>query len=199
MHRPLALGRFQTLEISGATDDRITLRAPDRDLIVPRSEAPPDAKAGEQLRVFIYEGRDGTLQATTLTPAAALGEFACMRCVSVTRAGAYMDWGLPKDLYIPPFEQAMRMEEGREYVVFVTLDRKRERLVGSTHVATHLDYDVEDIEPDQEVELLVYGTIDAGIQVVVDQRHRGLVHHSDVYEPMKIGSQHTGYVREDPR
>ncbi|MBV1861313.1 MAG: hypothetical protein KUG77_23040 [Nannocystaceae bacterium] len=196
MNRPLALGRFQTLEIAEATANRITLLAPDRALILPGSEAPPDAAVGGQLRVFIYEGRDGTLQATTVTPAAALGEFASMRCVSVTHAGAYMDWGLPKDLYVPPFEQAQRMEEGRDYVVFVTMDRKRERLIGSTHVATHLDYDVDDIELDQEVDLLVYGKIDAGIQVIVDQRHRGLVHHSDVYGPMRLGSQHTGYVRE---
>lgn len=196
MHRPPALGRFQTLQIAEATADRITLRAQDHTLFLPGSEAPADARVGGQLRVFIYEGRDGSVQATTVTPAAALGEFACMRCVSVTQAGAYMDWGLPKDLYVPPFEQAMRMEEGRDYVVFVTLDRKRERLIGSTHVATHLDYDVEDIQPDQEVDLLVYGKIDAGIQVIVDQRHRGLVHHSDVYGPMTLGSQHTGYVRE---
>jgi len=196
MQRPLALGRFQTLEVTEATDDRITLRAPDRVLLLPASEAPPDVEVGGQLRVFIYEGRDGTPQATTVSPVAALGEFASMRCVSVTHAGAYMDWGLPKDLYVPPFEQAQRMEEGRDYVVYVMLDRKGERLMGSTHVATYLDYDVEDIDIDQEVELLVYGKIDAGIQVIVDQRHRGLVHHSDVYGPMKLGSQHTGYVRE---
>ena len=93
-------------------------------------------------------------------------------------------------------KQAQRMEEGRDYVVYVMLDRKGERLIGSTHVATYLDYDVEDIDIDQEVELLVYGRIDAGVQVIVDQRHRGLVHHSDVYGPMKLGTQHTGYVRE---
>ena len=196
MHRPIALGRFQTFEIAEATGDRITLRAPDRTLVLPAREAPAQAKAGDSLRVFVYEGRDGTPQATTVPPAAALGEFACMRCVSVTKAGAYMDWGLPKDLYVPPFEQAQPIEEGREYVVFVTLDRKRERLIGSTHVATHLDYDVEDVEIDQQVDLLVYGKIDAGVQVVVDQRHRGLVHHSDVYAPMRVGEQHTGYVRE---
>ncbi|MGH1342201.1 MAG: CvfB family protein [Nannocystales bacterium] len=196
MQRPLALGRFQTLEVTEATADRITLRAPDRPLVLPSGEAPPDVRVGGQLRVFIFEGRDGTVQATTVSPVAALGEFACMRCVSVTHAGAYMDWGLPKDLYVPPFEQAQRMEEGRDYVVYVMLDRKGERLIGSTHVATYLDYDVEDIDIDQEVELLVYGRIDAGVQVIVDQRHRGLVHHSDVYGPMKLGTQHTGYVRE---
>lgn len=184
------------LEVSETTGDRITLRAQDRSVHLPTSEAPPDLEAGAQLRVFIYEGRDGSIQATTVSPAAALGEFASMRCVSVTNAGAYMGWGLPKDLYVPPFEQAQRMEEGRDYVVYVMLDRKGERLIGSTHVATYLDYDVEEVDVDQEVELLVYGKIDAGVQVIVDQRHRGLVHHSDVYGRMPVGSQHTGYVRE---
>ncbi len=196
MQRPLALGRFQTLEIAEVSAERITLRAPGQALMLPGSEAPENAEVGQPLRVFIYEGRDGTVQATTVSPAAALGEFARMRCVSVTHAGAYMDWGLPKDLYVPPFEQAQRMDEGRDYVVYVMLERKGERLIGSTHVATYLDYDVDDIQIDQEVDLLVYGTIDAGVQVIVDQRHRGLVHHSDVYGPMNIGTQHTGYVRE---
>lgn len=196
MNRPVELGRYQTLEVTRLVPTGVLLAARDRELLVPTSQLSGELQVGDRLRVFLFEGREGNLEATTVTPAAALGEFACMRCVSVTHAGVYMDWGLPKDLYIPPFEQAQRMEEGREYVVFVTLDRKRERLIGSTHVATHLDYDVEDIEADQEVNLLVYGKIDAGVQVIVDQRHRGLVHHSDVYGPMKIGSQHTGYIRE---
>ncbi len=202
MRRPLEIGRFQTLEVVETFSDGVWLGAHGRDLLLPTEEVPPGTAVGQRLRVFIYVDRDGLAQATTATPATGLGGFATMRCVAVTRAGAYMDWGLPKDLYVPPYEQAQTIEEGQRYVVTVLMDRKQERLIGSTHLASHLDYDVRDVLVDDEVELLVYGRNDAGIQVVVDQSHRGLVHHSDVYGTMDVGTTRTGYVwniRDDNR
>ncbi len=196
MRRPLDIGRFQTLEIVELVSEGALLGAHGRDLLIPREQLPANALVGQRLRVFIYVDRDGLPQATTTAPAAALGGFARMRCAAITQAGAYMDWGLPKDLYIPPYEQAQRMELGHDYVVTVCLDRRKERLIGSTHLASHFDYDVRAVLEDDEVELLVYGSNDAGIQVVVDQRHRGLVHHSDVYGRMPVGAVRTGYVRQ---
>lgn len=196
MRRVPELGRFQTLEIADLLPDGALLATKGlEELVLPTAEVPEDAAAGDRVRVFVHHGRDGILTATTTTPAAPLGGFAPMRCAAVTKAGAYMDWGLPKDLYVPPHEQAQRMQEGETYVVVVCMDRKKERLIGSTHLASHLDYDVRSVLVDDEVELLVYGRNDAGFQVVVDQRHRGLVHHSDVYGPMDIGTARTGWVR----
>lgn len=195
MRRAPEIGRFQTFEVERVDPEGALLRTTGPELILPADEADPDIAAGQRVRVFIYQDRTGAPCATTTRPVAALGGFACMRCVATTHAGAYLDWGLPKDLYVPPHEQAKRMHQGRDYVVVVCLDRKKERLIGSTHLASHFDYDVRSVLVDDEVELLVYGRTDAGILVVVDQRHRGLVHHSDVYGAMTLGSSHTGYVR----
>jgi predicted RNA-binding protein (virulence factor B family) len=195
MRRAPEIGRFQTFEIEQVGPEGARLASSGAELLLPPEELDPDAQAGDRVRVFIYQDRTGVPCPTTARPAAALGGFATMRCVATTAAGAYLDWGLPKDLYVPPHEQAQRMHQGRDYVVVVCLDRKKERLIGSTHLASHFDYDVRSVLEDDEVELLVYGRTDAGIQVVVDQRHRGLVHHSDVYGAMKLGSSHTGYVR----
>ena len=143
MRRVPELGRFQTLEIADLLPDGALLATKGlEELVLPTAEVPEDAAAGDRVRVFVHHGRDGILTATTTTPAAPLGGFAPMRCAAVTKAGAYMDWGLPKDLYVPPHEQAQRMQEGETYVVVVCMDRKKERLIGSTHLASHLDYDV---------------------------------------------------------
>jgi len=192
MTRPLQLGRHHTLEVVGSASDGLRLRAPGGELLLPAGEAPEGAQT---VRVFIYADRSGEPQATTKTPAATLGGFARMRCVSVTRAGAFMDWGLDKDLYVPPPEQAQWVVEGRDYVVCVRLDRKQERLIGTTHLANHFDYDVAHLRVDTPVTVLVYGRNDAGMQVVVDQRHRGLVHHADVFGSMRVGAERTGYIR----
>ena len=195
MRRAPEIGRFQTFEIEDVGPEGVRLASSGPELVLPSEELDAQPRPGDRIRVFIYQDRTGAPCPTTARPAAALGGFATMRCVSTTHAGAYLDWGLHKDLYVPPHEQAQRMHQGRDYVVVVCLDRKKERLIGSTHLASHFDYDVRSVLEDDEVELLVYGRTDAGIQVVVDQRHRGLVHHSDVYGSMKLGSTHTGYVR----
>lgn len=196
MARAPQVGRIQTLEIAEMLPGGARLATTGLEqLVLPPPEVPKNAEVGTRVRVFVYHGREGILTATTTSPVATLGAFAPMRCAAVTKAGAYMDWGLPKDLYVPPHEQAQRMQEGRTYVVVVCMDRKKERLIGSTHLASHFDYDVRSVVEDDEVELLVYGRNEAGVQVVVDQRHRGLVHHSDVYGELEVGSARTGYVR----
>ncbi len=196
MRRTPDIGRFHTLSIAEEVDGGVLLDAGRTDLFLPTKLLPDSVEVGQDLRVFIYVDRDGAPQATTASPAAALGAFASMPCVAVTSAGAYLDWGLPKDLYVPPQEQAQRLVEGRHYVAVVCLDKKKERLIGSTHLASHFDYDVAAIEVDDEVELLVYGRTDAGVQVVVDQRHRGLIHASDVYGSLPVGTQRQGFVRQ---
>lgn len=195
MRRAPEIGRFQTFEIEELGPEGARLASSGPELILPTEDVDPQLGVGDRVRVFIYQDRTGAPCPTTARPVAPLGGFAPMRCVATTASGAYLDWGLPKDLYVPPHEQAQRMHQGRDYVVVVCLDRKKERLIGSTHLASHFDYDVRSVLEDDEVELLVYGRTDAGIQVVVDQRHRGLIHHSDVYGTMKLGSTHTGYIR----
>lgn len=193
MKRTLALGTFHSLPVIETRSGEVLLGNEADPVPLPEEEAPEDL--GTHVRVFVYADRDGAPRATTQTPRATLGGFACMRCIAVTRAGAFMDWGLDKDLYIPPHAQAQPIVEGQDYVVCVQLDRKKERLIGSTHLASHFDYDVGHLREGTAVTILVYGRMDAGIQVVVDQRHRGLVHHDDTRGPMPIGTERTGYIR----
>lgn len=190
------IGSFHELSVVGLVDGGVLLDGGERELFLPDHLTPEGSDVGASIEVFVYTDKEGEPQATTHRPAAVVGEAAYLECVATTRAGAFFAWGLPKDLYVPPQEQEHRVQEGRWYVVVVCVDAKGERLIGSTRVARHLDYDVDHLELDQEVELLVYGQIDAGVQVVVDRRHRGLVHGSTVRQPLPVGSTHVGYVRE---
>ena len=190
----IEIGRFNRLSVVELVSGGVLLGAGDRELFLPSHLLEPNVAVGDRIEVFVYTDGEGAPQATTWRPAATLGEIAYLKCVSVTRAGAYLDWGVPKDLYVPPDQQTTRMVEGRRYVVAVCLDRKGERLMGSAHVAEHFDYDVEDVSPGDEVDLLVYGRSEAGIQVVVNRRHRGLVHNSDVYRKLTVGTQLRGFV-----
>lgn len=190
----IAVGRFHQLSVVELVAGGVMLDAGDRNLFLPSHLAGADVAIGHRIEVFVYTDGEGAPQATTKVPVATLGDFAYLRCVAVTRAGAYLDWGCPKDLYVPPDQQATRMVEGRSYVVVVCMDRKGERLMGSAHVAEHFDYDVADVQQGDEVDLLVYGHTDAGVQVVVDQRHRGLIHKSDAYRKLLVGAELRGFV-----
>ena len=193
MNRTPVLGTMQTLPVLDTRAEEVLLGSESEPIPLPLEEAPEEL--GDRVRVFVYADRDGAWRATTRRPHATLGGFACMRCVAVTRAGAFMDWGLDKDLYIPPHAQAQRIIEGKDYVVSVQLDRKQERLIGTTHLASYFDYDVAHLREGNAVTILVYGHTEAGVQVVVDQRHRGLVHHDDTRGPMPIGTERTAYIR----
>ncbi len=195
MVHPIEIGLSHTLAVVEIVAAGVLLDANGLDLFLPSHLTPDDVRVGDPIEVFIYCDHDGAPAATTWVPAATLGQFAHLKCVAVTQAGAYLDWGVPKDLYVPPDRQVTRMVEGRSYVVAVCLDLKGERLIGSAQLAKHFDYDVEDVEPDQEVQLLVHGHSDAGVQVVVDQRYRGLIHRSEVHRSLSVGAKLPGYIR----
>lgn len=198
----IEIGKHHRLPVVELVAGGVKLGAGDRELFLPSHLVEANVAVGDLIEVFVYTDGEGAPQATTWQPVATLGEMAYLKCVAVTRAGAYLDWGVPKDLYVPPDQQLTRMVEGRRYVVAVCLDRKGERLMGSAHLAEHFDYDVADLSPGDEVDLLVYGSTEAGIQVVVSRRHRGLVHHSNVYRKLTIGTALRGFidhVRHDNR
>lgn len=195
----LALGRYNELRVTNVDDRGVTL---EHGHFLPSRLAPSSVVVGQRVRVFAYLDRHGETQVTIQRPAATLGQFAYLECVSMLRAGAYLDWGMPKDLYVPVEEQEARMVEGRKYVVVVCTDPTGEHLFASARLTRHFDYDVDDVCLDDEVDLLVYGHGEAGVQVVVNQRHRGMIHHSQAYRPLRVGDELRGYVsqvREDNR
>ena len=189
----IELGRMNTLPVL-SVDQRGVLLGTDQDhVLLPAREAPIQPAPGETLEVFVYTTSDGPM-ATLLEPKAAVGGFALMEVVEVGDFGAFMDWGLPKDLLVPFGNQYGPMEKGRSYVVGVRLHERTRRIVGATVLSGMFDDDVSQLEAGQQVELMVYGQNERGIQVIVNGRHAGMVYHDRAYRRLRTGEQLEGWV-----
>lgn len=169
---------------------------PSGDVLMPLREAPPDCQPGDTLEVFVYVDSDDTVMATTQRPLAMVGEFALMKVLSLTEYGAFLDWGLKKNLLVPFSEQNGAMIAGRSYVVHVYLDRHSGRAVASARLDRFLDRTPADYAPRQQVDLLVGEHTDIGYKAIVNQRHWGVLHNADVFQPLRYGQRLTGYIKK---
>ncbi|MGB3870407.1 MAG: S1-like domain-containing RNA-binding protein [Flavobacteriales bacterium] len=172
------------------------------EVLLPNKYVPERYDQGDTLRVFVYRDSEDRQVATTLEPKIHIGEFASLRVNAVDRLGAFMDWGMEKDLMVPFKEQQKKLEEGRWYVVYMALDEQTDRLYGSTRIEKHLDNSELTVAGGDAVELIVYGRSDLGWSVIVNGKHQGLVHANEVFKPISIGDRIPGFVktvREDKK
>jgi predicted RNA-binding protein (virulence factor B family) len=165
------------------------------EVFVPRRDLPGGAHPGDRIKVFVYRDSEAVLTGTTSIPRAQLGQCAFMKVVSVTRAGAFVDWGLSKDLFVPASEQYKPLEEGRSYVILVYLDERTGRLAGTAKLHSHLGEDGSAYTPGQQVNLLVCGFSELGFKVVVDNALVGLIFRDDAPGELRYGQDMKGYVK----
>lgn len=190
------LGRINKLTIKQIRDYGAHLDGGEvGDIILPGREVPESCQAGDEVVVFIYKDVEDRLRATTQKPFATAGRFATLTVVANTAAGAYLDWGLQSDLFVPKSEQLVRMVKGRSYVVFVLLD-ENERIIGSSKLEKFLDRRPPDYAEGEEVALLIYDQSELGYQAVVNQAHGGMLYKNEVFQPLTIGRELTGYVKK---
>jgi len=168
----------------------------DREVLLPNSFVPEDFQKGDLLDVFVYTDSEDRIVATTLNPRIRLGEFAWLKCKDVNAMGAFVDWGMAKDLFVPFAEQLQRMEQGRYYPIHLLEDQRSQRLYGSTRIRNHLDMDNVELEPGEKVQLFLYERNDLGYAAVVNEKYRGLLFHSDIHKPLRMGDKMLGYVKE---
>jgi predicted RNA-binding protein (virulence factor B family) len=166
------------------------------EILLPGRYIPRDLKQGDKLDVFIYLDSDDRLVATTETPLAMVGEFACLKVVSVNQhIGAFLDWGLAKDLLLPFREHIGPVRVGQKVVVAVYLDEKTNRIVASARLRRHFSRDTPTYAPGQPVGLLVTGQTPLGYQVIVANAHEGLLYRDHVSIPIETGQKLKGFVR----
>lgn len=198
----IEIGRHNTLPVLRIEERGALLGTHDGWAILPRREFPEDLEPGQSLRVFVYTVADGVLMATLLEPMVTVGAFALLEAADVNEHGAFMDWGLPKDLFVPFGNQYTPMEKGRSYVVGVRVHEHTQRLVGASLLSGMFDDDVSRLAPGDAVDLLVYGENERGVQVIVNQRHAGLIYHDQAFRRLRPGDQAQGWiatVRDDHR
>lgn len=167
------------------------------EILLPIRYVPRSCKVGDVIEVFIYRDSEDRIIATTERPYVMVGSFGHLRVVSVTPAGAFLDWGLPKDLLVPFAEQKPKMEEGKRYVVAVYVDDATDRIVGSARLDDFLyDESEGDFEAGEEVDLFVANKSELGYKVIVNDSHWGLLHHQEVVRQLRRGERLRGYIKQ---
>ncbi|MFO0358629.1 MAG: S1 RNA-binding domain-containing protein [Sphingobacteriaceae bacterium] len=192
----LHIGKTNTLTILRNTSVGMYLSDNENaEILLPKKYIHPEFQIGDDIDVFVYKDSEDRLIATTLKPYAQVGEFANLKAVSVSRIGAFLDWGLEKDLLVPFKEQRHKMFEGFSYVVYVYLDEITERVVATSKFNKFLDTDTISVTQGEEVDLLVYDESPLGFNCIINNKHRGLIYSNDVYQDIQPGDKLKGYVK----
>lgn len=191
------IGQYNTLEVRREEAQGFYLggEAHDEQVLLPGSLAYSDTKIGEELEVFVYTDSEDRPVATTQKPTAVVGDFAFLSVIDVAPHGAFLEWGLDKDLFAPHNEQVRKLEIGDQFVFAVTLDKKTGRVKATSQLKNYLDYDVSEITEGQSVEVLVYDRNTLGMLVVVEGKHPGLIYKNEAFQPLRIGQRMTAYVQ----
>ena len=164
-------------------------------LLLPKRFVPPRTKAGDTLEVFVYHDSEDRLIATTQRPFAIAGEIALLRAVSVTQQGAFLDWGLMKDLFVPRSKQLSGMREGADYLVKVYIDEQTGRAAATEKIEFELSNEPLTVKEKELVQLVVYRRTDIGYVVIINNRHTGVLHHNEIFRSIQVGDRFEGFVK----
>lgn len=195
------LGRMNRLQVVEQVSFGLYLDGDDwGDILLPKRYVPENTAINDFLDVFLYLDSEDDVIATTETPLAMVGECAFLKIVQVNKFGAFVDWGLSKDLLIPFSEQSYPLEEGRYCSVFIYIDKASERIVASTKLSFFLSEDGRDLNENMDVDLLIVGKTKLGFKAVINGEYLGLIYHSDLSVPLRFGERRKGRItriRED--
>lgn len=193
----IALGQFNTLEILRHTSVGLFLGDDDdNDILLPNKYVPETYEIGDKIEVFCYLDYDERPVATNLDPGITVGEFQLLEVVEVNEFGAFLDWGLEKHLLVPFREQRSKMQERQWYVVFCYLDEKSNRLVASNKIDRFVSNDELTVKVRQKVELIITRQTDLGWEVIINNKHKGLVYNNEVFKKIAIGDVMAGVIKE---
>jgi len=191
----LEFGRMNNLKIHAIDLDGAWLQDGRERAFLPKRELASGIGPGDMLQVFVYADAKGLPVATTRQPLAEVGEFAMMRVRQINAHGAFMDWGLAKDLLVPPKEQPEPMKPGRQYLVKVRLDREG-RPIGTARVEKCLCAADETLQDGQQVDLIVWQFTPLGAKVIINHRFCGLLYRDEIGQRLKYGDPLPGYIRQ---
>ena len=170
------------------------------EILLPQNEVDGDVALNEEVKVFLYLDQEERLIATMRKPLAQVGDFAFLEVAWVNNFGAFLNWGLLKDLFVPFREQKMKMAKGQSYIVHIHLDEDSNRIMASAKVERYLDHGIPSYHRGDEVDILVWQKTDLGFKVIIDNQWGGLLYDSQVFRELRTGDRTRAYinkVRED--
>jgi len=198
----IEIGKYNTLTILRDTKVGLFLGNPQEDpegindILLPNKYVPNKFDIGDELTVFVYLDHEERPVSTSLEPYILLNEFALLRVNYVNQVGAFMDWGMEKDILVPFKEQARPMEKGKRYLVYLYMDEKTNRLVASSKTNQFLNNDHLTVEKGKEVDLIVSHITEIGINVIINEQHKGLIYKEEVYDDsIRTGDRLRGYIK----
>lgn len=191
----MEIGHYNTLKIARETKVGLFLTDGKDDVLLPLKYVPTEYNIGDELIVFVYLDHEERPVATTLEPYILMDEFGLLRVNYVNNIGAFLDWGLEKDLFVPFREQARPMEKGKRYLVFAYIDEKTNRIVASSKTNQFLNNENVTLQVGDEVDLIISHITDVGINVIINDQHKGLLYKDQVYDDIRTGDRMEGYIK----
>lgn len=193
----IELGKFNRLEVVKQVDFGMYLDGGDEgEILLPARYVPEGCEVGDWLNVFLYLDNEERLIATTLTPLVQVGQFACLEVAWINQYGAFLNWGLMKDLFVPFSEQKMKMEVGRKYVVHAHLDEESYRIVASAKVDRYLSKEKPDYQTGEEVSILIWQKTDLGFKAIIENEFAGLLYDSEIFQTLRTGDTLTAFIKQ---
>jgi hypothetical protein len=189
------VGQYNTLVVKRQLTMGLILDDGADGILLPKRFAPTNAKPGDSLRVFLYHDSEDRLIATTQQPKGILGDIVLLRVVSLTPHGAFLDWGLMKDLFVPKTRQISGMRLGGDYLVKIYFDEQTGRLAATEKIDPYLSNANLTVKDNDVVNLTVYRRTDIGYVVIINNRHTGVLHANEIYRDIRIGDPFPGFIK----
>lgn len=197
------IGKFNQLKVVAINNNGAYLDAGELgEILLPNRYLPENCQITDIIKVFIYLDSADRLVATTTTPLGQVGEFVSLKVAQINKMGAFLDWGLPKDLLVPYNQQHTAMEEGKYYLVRIFLDQSTDRIAASSKLDKFIDVWPAEYSEGDKVNLIIGGKTDLGFKAIVNDLHWGLLYDNEIFQPLRVGKKIPGYikqVREDGR
>lgn len=191
------IGKINTLEVVRETDNGFYLDGQNLgEILMPRKFITDEVRSQGWADVFVYTDSEDRLVATTENPLVKVGEFAFLSVVAVTRFGAFLDWGLPKNLLVPFSEQRAKMVEGRSYLVYVYIDLQTNRIAATAKINKYLDNTPPEYKIGEEVDLLIAEETDLGYKAIINSEHWGILYKNQLYRTIRTGDTMKGFVNK---
>lgn len=190
------VGEYNLLKVLRAVEFGLYLDDGNEGILLPKRFVPAGAKEGDELNVFVYHDSEDRLIATNQQPKGTLGDIVKLRTVSVTEQGAFLDWGLMKDIFVPKSKQQNNMIPNGEYLVKIYLDEQTGRIAATEKIESYLSNDQLTVKELEVVDLIVYRRTDIGYVVIINNIHTGVLHFNEIYRSITVGDKFQGFIKK---
>jgi predicted RNA-binding protein (virulence factor B family) len=191
----IRIGEYNTLTVQRELSMGLILDDGGEGILLPKRFVPRNAKTGDQLKVFLYHDSEDRIIATTQEPKGVLGDIVLLQVVSITPQGAFLDWGLMKDIFVPKSKQLSGMRLGGDYLVRIYLDEQTGRLAATEKIEPSLSNENLTVKDNDLVDLTVYRRTDIGYVVIINNRHTGVLHFNEIFRDIKVGDRFPGFIK----